>query len=132
MQLKQHDISDLKLKQLKYETGTWKRSLEFMIDENIRLKNRLSDVLKDPFDNKLLEQLDHFQGRFVRQDALIDFLRNDLRDLETLLAKEIGEKEHATTIAQDKLKTLGKFIVSANCYFDRLKLDFNHYLSDNL
>ena len=55
-------MPELKLKQLKYESDTWKRLLDFMMDENIQLKNRLSEVLKDQFDKNLLDDVERFQS----------------------------------------------------------------------
>ena len=51
-------MTELKLMQLRHEIDTWKRMLGFMQEENVHLKNRLSDVLKDRF-NKNIKQVTH-------------------------------------------------------------------------
>ena len=56
-QIKLDKIPELKLIQLQYEINTWKRLLSFMSEENIQLKNRLSEVLKNKFDKNLLEEV---------------------------------------------------------------------------
>ena len=53
-------MPELKLKQLQNESDSWKKLLGFMMDENIRLKNRLSELLKDKFDKNLLEEVESF------------------------------------------------------------------------
>ncbi len=66
---------DLKLKQIKHEVETWRRTLLYMQEENIHLKNRLSEVLKDRFDKKMLEVVEVFQSKFIMQDDLITSLK---------------------------------------------------------
>ncbi|MEJ0105930.1 MAG: hypothetical protein WDO19_26745 [Bacteroidota bacterium] len=50
----------LKLKQLQSERDTWRRLLVFMKDENVHLKNRLAEVLKNSIENNLLEDIENF------------------------------------------------------------------------
>jgi hypothetical protein len=38
-----------------------KEALEFITVENIFMKNRLSEILKDKFNTDLLEKFEHFQ-----------------------------------------------------------------------
>src|SRR6478672_10328077 len=86
---KKLQMQDLKLKQLEYEADTWKRLLSFMMDENIHLKNRLSEFLRHTFAKNYLEEIENFQSRFLKQDELICLLRNDLAEVEKLLVREI-------------------------------------------
>jgi regulator of replication initiation timing len=64
-QIKPGDISDFKLKQLQYEIDSWKRLLGFMMEENIHLKIRLSEMLKNKFDNNLLEEVEIFYNKIT-------------------------------------------------------------------
>jgi len=88
-------IPNLKLKQLQYEAGTWKRLLLFMSDENICLKNRLSEILKGPFNGSLLDELENFQSRFIREDELLLFMRSDFVALDKLLQLDDYDLEEA-------------------------------------
>src|SRR5664279_5195423 len=91
-QLKQGDMSYMKLRQLQYENDTWKRLLGFMREENILLKNRLSEILMDRFDKNLLEEVEAFQSDFIKKDELLVLLRNDVAELDKLLLKDkIGD-----------------------------------------
>src|SRR6186713_2880372 len=87
--LKEPDgMPDLRTKQLQYENNSWKRLVGFMMDENIHMKNRLSEVLKDKFNRNLLEEVEVFQNRFVKGDELIGLLRDDAAEVDRLLLRE--------------------------------------------
>src|SRR4026209_1512 len=82
-------MSSLKLKQLQYESDSWKDLLGFMMDENIRQKNRLSEILHNGFNRNLLEEMENFQSRFINEDERIRLLRHELVELDKLLIREI-------------------------------------------
>lgn len=125
-------MPELKLRQLKYERDTWHRLLAFMIDENIHLKNRLSEILKHVFDKDLLEEMENFQSRFIKEDELIGLLRNDLAELDKLLMREILEDGNIKNDINRKLKNLRSNIVITEAQFSQLKIEFNDYLSEIL
>ena len=87
-------MPELKLKQLQYERDTLKRLLDFMIDENGHMKNRLSEVLQDKFDKNLLKGIEFFQSTFLKEDELIGLLRNDFAELNKLLVIEIFKNDY--------------------------------------
>lgn len=122
----------LELKQLQFENDTWKRLLGFMMDENIRLKNRLTEVLKDSFDHNLLEELECFQNKFIKEDELIRLMRHEAVEIDQLLAGDKFEKEELKMKLVMKLNHLRNNIVDAEMQFGTLKICFNHYLSENL
>ena len=81
-------MEQAKINQLQSEINTWKRLLIFFRDENVCLKNRLSDILKNGFNRKLLEEFENFQTKFIKQDEMIRLLRNDTAELDKLLLNE--------------------------------------------
>jgi regulator of replication initiation timing len=125
-------MPELKLKQLQYESDSWKRLLGFIVDENIHLKNRLSEVLKDKFDNNLLEEVEGFQSSFIKEDELIGLLRNDVAELDKLLVREIFEDGKIANEIDKKLNRLRNNITIAEKQFGKLKVEFNSYLSENV
>jgi Txe/YoeB family toxin of Txe-Axe toxin-antitoxin module len=125
-------MPELKLKQLQYESDTWKRLLAFMIDENIHLKNRISDILKDRFDNRLLEDTELFQNRFVNEDKLIEFLRNDVAEFDKLLINEVFEDGHLKKEVDNKVKHIRRNIKEAEIQFAKLKQEFSDYFSEKI
>ena len=125
-------MKELKLKQVQYEKETWKRVLYFMSEENICLKNRLSEVLKDPFNYNWLEQLECFQTSFVKFDNLVHLLRDDLAEVETLLTTGIPGEDNTLINMRTKLLALRNVVTTAEKEFIKLKIDFINYLSENV
>ncbi|MEO8414231.1 MAG: hypothetical protein ABI472_11260 [Ginsengibacter sp.] len=131
-QLKQGDMSFMKLRQLQYESDTWKRLLGFMREENILLKNRLSEILKDRFDKNLLEEVEAFQSKFIKKDELLVLLRDDVAELDKLLVKDkVGELQNMKDI-YNKLENLRNNIINTEMQFGNLKIAFNNYLAENI
>ena len=125
-------MPDLRLKQLQYESDTWKRLLGFMMEENIQLKNRLSEVLKDKFDKNLLVEVEVFQSNFIKEDELVALLRNDVAELDKLLIRGICEDGKIMNKIDIRLKNLRNNIMNAEKQFSKLKSQFNSYLSENM
>lgn len=125
-------MPELKLKQLQYESDTWKRLLGFIMEENSYLKNRISEILKDKFNKNLLEKLEYFQSRLVKEDGLIVLLRNDVAELDKLLVREIFEDGKIIEEIERSLKKLRNNTLVAEKQFNKLKLEFNSFLSENL
>ncbi len=126
------DMSQLKLKQLQHESDTWKRSLAFMTDENIRLKNRLADILRNEFDKSLLDDIEVFQTNFLREDEMISLLRKDVATLDKLLVREIFEDGQIADNINRMLKEIRRNISIAESQFTKMKVEFNSYLLENL
>lgn len=122
----------LKFKQLQYESDSWKRMLDFMMDENIHLKDRLSEVLKEGFDNNLLEEVENFHSRFIREDELIRLMRHDLNELDNLLVQEIFENGMLKKKVDKRMKQMRGHITKAERQFCRLKKDFSSYLAEHI
>ena len=121
-----------KINQLQVEVNTWKRLLNFFSDENVCLKNRLSEILKNGFDRKLLEEFENFQTKFIKQDEMITFLRNDIAELDKLLLNEkLGIGKNENTIDR-KLEHLRKNITNSEGRFFQLQINFNTYILENM
>ncbi|MFN0082154.1 MAG: hypothetical protein ACKVOM_06510 [Ferruginibacter sp.] len=125
-------VPGLKLKQLQYETDTWKRLLCFMLEENIHLKNRLSEVLKDRFNNQLLDELENFQNGFIKEDELISFLRNEVAEIDGELVKEIFLDGKLNKEMDKRIHHLRNILSNAEKRFGKIKMSFNNYLSENM
>jgi hypothetical protein len=125
-------MSQLKLKQLQHESDTWKRSLGFMMDENIQLKTRLAEILRTEFDKNLLEDIENFQTNFIREDEMISLLKTDIAKLDKLLVREVFEDGQIVQNINRMLSEIRRNISSAENQFGKLKLEFNSYLLENL
>lgn len=121
-----------KLKQLQYESDTWKRILGFMMDENIHLKNRITDILKNGFDKNQLEGVEEFQNSFIKEDELIGLMRNEVAEFDKLMVREIFEDGQIARDVYKKLNQLRHNIAVAERQFSKLKQEFNYYLLSNM
>jgi hypothetical protein len=125
-------MPELKLKQLQYETDSWKRLLCFMQEENVHLKNRLSEVLKDRFNKDLLDELESFQSCFIKEDELIGFLRNEVAEIDAEFVKEIFIDGKINKSIDKKINLFRNNLLNAEKRFGKIKLSFNNYLSENI
>lgn len=122
-----------KMEQFRHESDTWKRSLEFIIEENIGLKNRLANVLKAvSYDEDLLTVAEQYQNYFIREDETVHLLRKDIADLDKLLVKEIFMDGHVMDDLMHKQRKLSVEMKNAIGEFNKLKFDFNNYLAEVL
>ena len=125
--------SNLKVRQFKHESETWKRNLEFMMQENALLKNRLSEVLDTmSADGEILNAAEEYQNHFIREDESFHLLRRDIAELDNLLTREIYEDGMLKKEVVFKKKKLSKEIETSIREFNKLKFDFNNYLGDVL
>ena len=125
-------MQDLKLLQLGYEIETCKRLLNFITDENVHLKNRLSAVLKDNFEKNMLEEMDNYLSKFVAQDELINLLKNDISKIEKQLWGKIHEDGEIMKDIYLGLRLLQSNILTTVELFIKLSEDFNNFLSERL
>lgn len=125
-------LPELSLKQLRYEINTWKRLLDFTMEENIRFKNRLSEILEYRFNTALLEDVEKFQNRFIQQDEIISLLSNEILETEKLLEGRIYRNGTIIPAADKKLKRIRKNMITAEKRFGRTKSMFNHFLAENI
>jgi len=121
-------MPDIKLRLLRQESDTWKRILEFMTEENIHLKNRLSEILKGDLEHDLLMTAEIFQNSFVREDELIRLLRKDVFAFDQLLAREIYEDGAIVNKVMKSFKVIRKNISESETQFNQLKYQFSNYL----
>jgi hypothetical protein len=125
-------MSYLKKKQLQYEINNLKRLLDFMTDENVHLKNRISEILSDRFDTYLLEEVDGFQSSLIREDNLIALLKNEITEVDSLMRKEADRDAGLLKKTEVKLKRLHRNMQTAEKQFGKLKLRFHRFLSKNI
>ena len=130
--IKLDNLPELKLIQLQYEINTWKRLLSFMSEENIQLKNRLSEVLKNKFDKNLLEEVEIFYTNIIKEDELFILLRNEINELDNLLVRKVFEEEEVLKIFEKKFRRFSNNIKNSEKQFGKLKMNFNNYLTVNI
>lgn len=67
-----------KYEHIKQDQMTWLKSLENLRQENVYLKNRLAEIIKNEVSSELLEKAEYFLGLFLDKDAVISLLRRDI------------------------------------------------------
>lgn len=125
-------MPEAKLKQLQYEADTWKRLLGFMVEENIYLKNRIAEILRNGFGKDKLEVVEEFQNKFIKQDDLVKLIRHQVVELDKLLVREIFEDGKIIHAVNKKLSAVRNNVTLAEKEFTKLKLSFNNYLLEEL
>lgn len=119
------------IRQLEYEMGTWKRQLTFMTDENIHMKIRLVEILREELsDPSSLEGAESFQTLFIEQDSVIDVLRSQVAEFGRLLKHELFEEGNLSQSVLTEHKRLEAGINTAKNNFDNLKHRFNRYIME--
>jgi hypothetical protein len=103
-----------------------------MREENVHLKTRLSEILKDGIADNLLEEIEFFQSRLTREDDVIGLLRNELAELDKLLVRETFENGTTKRIVDNKMKGLRHSITVSARDFTKLKSEFNNYILENI
>ena len=126
--IKNDRMPGIKLRLLRQESDTWKRILEFMTEENIHLKNRLSEILKGDLEHDLLMTAEIFQNSFVREDELIRLLRKDVSVFDQWLTREIYEDGAIVNKVMKSFKVIRKNISESETQFNQLKYQFSNYL----
>ncbi len=121
-----------KFTQFRHESDTWKRYLQFIQQENNHLKTRLSQVLQHDTDEQFLERAEYFQSKFIAEDDTVNMLRQDIHELDNMLTKEIPEDANTVKELQKRLKKMHKDMEIVERQFNKLKSDFNLYLTESL
>lgn len=103
-----------------------------MLEENVSLKNRISDVLKNGFDKNLLEELENLHNRILKEDERIGLLRHEVAELDKLLSREFFEDGKIAKEVKVKLNKLRRNVLTAEEEFGKLKVEFNNYLLENI
>lgn len=119
----------MSLKELQLKSEKLKLKLGSMMEENVSLKYKLSEVLKEKFDKKMLMAVEEYQNYFVKEDELIVLLRNDIAVLDKLM-KSLGEGKEIT-VMDKKLEQLRNNILLVESQFYKLKSEFTDYLIKN-
>jgi hypothetical protein len=117
-----------KTEQFLHENITWKRLLDFFIQENSFLKTRLSEVVDRETDKIFIDNAEHFQNEFILKDEYIHDIGNDIKGHEKILQLAFEQKrepDHKTCKMQEKLRNEMYYLEKE---FSNLKNQFNKYL----
>ena len=120
-----------KTEQFLHENITWKRLLDFFIQENSFLKTRLSEVVDRETDEIFIAQAEHFQNEFILKDEYINDIGRDIKEQEKNIQLAFSKKiipDNKTCGKQEKLRNEMSYLEKE---FYNLKNQFNKYLLNN-
>jgi hypothetical protein len=117
------------LNQFQFEVHAWIRLIEFLIQENTYLKNRLSEVIDQIKDRENLALAEHFQNQFIVKDDVYDHIMHDLKK-QSYKWKEI--KSFSSKDLHEDLNKTRKNLSDQITFIERdhalLTKDYNTYL----
>ena len=116
---------------LKNERETWLRTLDYIQQENVFLKNHLADIIKNDIKPEMLEQVEYFQNQFINKDAVIALLRYDIANQNRLSEHGIEHNGDFVKLQARQGKLRGD-MEKMEREFSRLKFQFNTYIAETL
>ena len=102
------------------------------MEENIHLKNRIAEILKEEDCKRLLPELEGFQTSFICTDSLITLLRNDVVEFEKRLETDRTSEQLINKNIAGRLQRMRRNISAAGRTFNQRQTAFNDYFSDNM
>ena len=106
----------------KYEIDRWLRTLSYIQQENISMKNRLAELTHSKINKHLLKDAEYYQTAFLNKDIIIAFLRQDIFEFQNDGFSE-GKKIERKTVLETDMRKMEQ-------EFSKLKFDFNDFVSD--
>lgn len=117
-------------KQYLFENASWIRFMDFLIQENTFLKDRLSEVMDQVRDKESLDLAEHFHNQFIIKDDIFEHILNELK-IESEKWKMHKKSDNEKVLID--LKKVHSFLKNQMDTVEKehaiLKSDYNTYLS---
>lgn len=114
-----------RMQQYSHEVETWLRTLDYLQQENIFLKNRVADLLQYDLNDAYLDKVEYFHNKFLDKDAVLSLLRHDISELCERFQNEVWDES-----SSNKAASLRRDMEKMEAEFSRLKAEFNKYVFD--
>ena len=62
------------------ELKSWLRKIDILQQENVMLKNKVADVMKNDMDRVAVEKVENYLANFLEKDAILALLRRDIAE----------------------------------------------------
>jgi hypothetical protein len=105
----------------------WKQWLNSRMEENVLLKNKITEILKNNYDHNSLEEIEEFQTHFIIEDELIHSLRRDVNGLDKFMHSRLAENGKLEKSFYTKMENLRKDITNSITSFRNLKAAFDDF-----
>lgn len=121
---------NLLISQFCRENESWRRTLGFLIEEDIILKAGISDILKNMTETNegILKRLEQFHNRLMKENDTVRVLRTGVADMEKKLNQDFFVDTDFTNSITRVQRILRKQIETVEMEFLKLKFDFNEYI----
>ena len=115
---------------LHFEHKLWQRELTFWEDELKSFNNRLSELVTQWTDKKVLVQLEHYQNQFILHGTVIDKLQDEIAMHEVNMSAHYkkGEDVLNYSFVKKHIEFRNKMETQRDIYAD-LKKNFFRFLS---
>ena len=100
-----------------------------LIEENLNLKNKLSENLRLGFPSSHLDKFEYIQNRLLENDTLLNTLTKDGHDLQVLLENNLSEDQFVHKVLKDKVFGLKSKIGQGEIYLNDLKHDLEAFFN---
>lgn len=121
------DDPEKKMRQFQDVLATWKQLLNARMEENILLKYKISEILKNNFNENCLEEIEEFQTQFIKEDELINLLRKDVSELDNYILSKALQDGKMEKSFDAKIENLRKDIASSTSRFRASKTAFDNF-----
>lgn len=121
------DDPEKKMRQFQDVLATWKQLLNARMEENILLKYKISEILKNNFNQNCLEEIEEFQTQFIKEDELINLLRKDVSELDNYILSKALQDGKMEKSFDAKIENLRKDIASSTSRFRASKTAFDNF-----
>ncbi len=115
------------IKQMEADIEDSKQLLSARMQENVLLKNQLADILKNNYHKCFLEEIEEFQTKFITDDQIINSLRKNVSEVDSLLSDEVFEDKLNEKHFRLKWKNLKADIQRTTIRFRNLKSEFDDF-----
>lgn len=116
-----------KMRQFQNVLATWKQLLNARMEENILLKYKISEILKNNFNQDSLEEIEEFQTQFIKEDELINSLRKDVSELDNYIFSKVLQNGKIEKSFDAKIEDLRKDIAHSASRFHASKSAFDNF-----
>ena len=125
---KRSEMMEARSKYYMQEQETWQKTLDYIQQQNIALKNSIANISGSQITRELLDRLEQFQNKFIEKDALIILLRRDIVEQGRLLESNSikGSQLEKINQKQDRLR---KDMEQMEKEFSSLKFNFNNCMA---
>ena len=118
---------------LHFELNLWINDLRFYKDEIKIFNNRLEEIVAKNTGLEILQELEHFQNQYIRQNEVIDELRHEIKQHENMLENEAKDNPVAVEhrYFEDHTELRDQMVQFMKIY-NELKSEFMRFLSKRM